>query len=81
MAIFYKFDHYKHKTPYTFDDIELSYTTRFWLRKNGIDNVDELLKYSENDLRKLKYIGIIACAEIKDDLAKFGLTLKENIDE
>lgn len=81
MAIFFKFNHYKHKTPHSFDDIELSFTTRFWLKKNGINNVNELLEYSESDLRRLKYIGPIARAEIKDGLAKFGLALKENVNE
>ena len=58
------------------EDIDFSVRAYNCLKRRGINSLGELILYSEDDIRKIKYLGLKTLEEIKAKLEEFGLHLK-----
>jgi len=61
----------------TIQSLELIGTTRNILAENNINTIGELIKYSEDELSKIPSMGKKYLRDIKDELAKQGITLRK----
>lgn len=57
------------------DNLEMTVRTTNCLKSEGIETIEDLVKWSESDLLKTPNLGKKALTEIKDVLAKLGLSL------
>lgn len=58
------------------EDMDFSVRAYNCLKRRGINSLGELILYSEDDIRKIKYLGLKTLEEIKAKLEEFGLHLK-----
>jgi len=70
-----KYNEYDPKLPIEIS--ELSYRIRKVLRWGNIHTINELTKYKESDLLKMKNYGLKSLKETQQYLTKFGLSLSE----
>lgn len=59
------------------EDLELSVRSYNCLKRQGIDNVQQLLDCSELDLVNIRNFGSKSIEEVKDKLTEMGLSLKQ----
>lgn len=59
------------------DDLDLSVRTFNCLRRYGIAYLSEITSMTENKLKQIHNMGRYSVQEIKDKLAEYGLSLKE----
>ena len=60
----------------TIDDLELSARSQNCLKRAGIQNVEELMQKTEEDMMKVRNLGKKSLKEIKEVLASYGLSFK-----
>ena len=60
----------------TIDDLELSIRSLNCLKRAGIQNVEELMQKTEEDMMKVRNLGKKSLKEIKEVLASYGLSFK-----
>jgi DNA-directed RNA polymerase subunit alpha len=60
------------------DDIDLTVRSYNCLKREGVETIRDLVKYSEQDLTNIRNFGVKSIEEIKDVLADFGLSLRDN---
>ena len=58
------------------EDLDLSVRSYNCLKRAGIDNLKQLLAKDEDDLYRIKNLGMTSLREIKEKVAKFGATIK-----
>lgn len=58
------------------EQMELSARSYNCLKKEGVDTVEQLLELSEDDLSRIRNMGQKSVQEVKEKLAKLGLSLK-----
>ena len=61
----------------TLEDLELSVRVQNCLRMNNIKTLEQLLNYTEVEMEKSRNFGKKSLIEIKEELARFGLKLKD----
>ena len=66
-----------HSKEMPVSELDLSRRARNCLAREGIVNIKGLLEYSENDLRNINNFGIVCLNEIKRELSKLGLKLRD----
>lgn len=64
----------------TIEDLELSVRSFNCLKRASIDTVEELTQRSEEDMMKVRNLGMKSLVEVKNKLAELGLSLKPNDD-
>ena len=64
----------------TIEDLELSVRSFNCLKRASINTVEELTQRSEEDMMKVKNLGMKSLVEVKNKLAELGLSLKPNDD-
>lgn len=64
----------------TIEDLELSVRSFNCLKRASINTVEELTQRSEEDMMKVRNLGIKSLVEVKNKLAELGLSLKPNDD-
>ena len=64
----------------TIEDLELSVRSFNCLKRASINTVEELTQRSEEDLMKVRNLGMKSLVEVKNKLAELGLSLKPNDD-
>ena len=60
----------------TIDDLELSARSQNCLKRAGIQNVEELMQKTEEDMMKVRNLGKKSLKEVKEVLASYGLSFK-----
>ena len=60
------------------EDLELSVRSFNCLKRAGIDTVEELIQYTEEDMMKVRNLGMKSLVEVKNKLNEIGLSLKPN---
>lgn len=58
------------------EDLELSVRSYNCLKREGVNNVQQLVEQSEGDLMKIRNFGAKSIEEVKDKLEQLGLSLK-----
>lgn len=64
----------------TIEDLELSVRSFNCLKRASINTVEELTQRSEEDMLKVRNLGMKSLVEVKNKLAELGLSLKPNDD-
>ena len=64
----------------TIEDLELSVRSYNCLKRASINTVEELTQRSEEDMMKVRNLGMKSLVEVKNKLAELGLSLKPNDD-
>lgn len=64
----------------TIEDLELSVRSFNCLKRASINTVEELTQRSEEDMMKVRNLGMKSLVEVKNKLAEVGLSLKPNDD-
>ena len=64
----------------TIEDLELSVRSFNCLKRASINTVEELTQRSEEDMMKVRHLGMKSLVEVKNKLAELGLSLKPNDD-
>lgn len=64
----------------TIEDLELSVRSFNCLKRASINTVEELTQRSEEDMMKVRNLGMKSLVEVKNKLAELGLSLKPNND-
>lgn len=64
----------------TIEDLELSVRSFNCLKRASINTVGELTQRSEEDMMKVRNLGMKSLVEVKNKLAELGLSLKPNDD-
>lgn len=64
----------------TIEDLELSVRSFNCLKRASINTVEELTQRSEEDMMKVRNLGMKSLVEVKNKLAELGLSLKPNDD-
>ena len=64
----------------TIEDLELSVRSFNCLKRASINTVEELTQRSEDDMMKVRNLGMKSLVEVKNKLAELGLSLKPNDD-
>lgn len=64
----------------TIEDLELSVRSFNCLKRASINTVEELTQRSEEDMMKVRNLGMKSLVEVKHKLAELGLSLKPNDD-
>ena len=64
----------------TIEDLELSVRSFNCLKRASINTVEELTQRSEEDMMKVRNLGMKSLVEVKNKLAEHGLSLKPNDD-
>ena len=64
----------------TIEDLELSVRSFNCLKRAAINTVEELTQRSEEDMMKVRNLGMKSLVEVKNKLAELGLSLKPNDD-
>lgn len=64
----------------TIEDLELSVRSFNCLKRASINTVEELTQRSEEDIMKVRNLGMKSLVEVKNKLAELGLSLKPNDD-
>lgn len=64
----------------TIEDLELSVRSFNCLKRASINTVEELTRRSEEDMMKVRNLGMKSLVEVKNKLAELGLSLKPNDD-
>lgn len=64
----------------TIEDLELSVRSFNCLKRASINTVEELTQRSEEDMMKVRNLGMKSLVEVKNKLAGLGLSLKPNDD-
>ena len=64
----------------TIDDLELSVRSFNCLKRASINTVEELTQRTEEDMMKVRNLGMKSLVEVKNKLAELGLSLKPNDD-
>ncbi len=64
----------------TIEDLELSVRSFNCLKRASINTVEELTQRSEEDMMKVRNLGMKSLVEVKNKLAEIGLSLKPNDD-
>lgn len=64
----------------TIEDLELSVRSFNCLKRASINTVEELTQRSEEDMMKVRNLGMKSLVEVKNKLAELGLSLKPNHD-
>ena len=64
----------------TIEDLELSVRSFNCLKRASINTVEELTQRSEEDMMKVRNLGMKSLVEVKNKLAVLGLSLKPNDD-
>ena len=64
----------------TIEDLELSVRSFNCLKRASINTVEELTQRSEEDMMKVRNLGMKSLGEVKNKLAELGLSLKPNDD-
>ena len=64
----------------TIEDLELSVRSFHCLKRASINTVEELTQRSEEDMMKVRNLGMKSLVEVKNKLAELGLSLKPNDD-
>ncbi len=64
----------------TIDDLELSVRSFNCLKRASINTVEELTQRTEDDMMKVRNLGMKSLVEVKNKLAELGLSLKPNDD-
>ena len=62
----------------TIEDLDLSVRSYNCLKRAGISTVMELTQKSEEDMMKVRNLGKKSLKEVKDKLASYNLSFKEN---
>ncbi len=62
----------------TIDDLELSVRSFNCLKRASINTVEELTQRTEDDMMKVRNLGMKSLVEVKSKLAELGLSLKPN---
>lgn len=62
----------------TIEDLELSVRSFNCLKRASINTVEELTQRSEEDMMKVRNLGMKSLVEVKNKLAELGLSLKPN---
>lgn len=65
------------ETPTTVYDLNIPTRTYDLLQRAGIETVAELTSMSVNDLLKIRNFGIVSLDDVRVELNRYGLTLKE----
>lgn len=60
------------------EDLELSVRSFNCLKRAGINTVEELTQHTEDDMMKVRNLGMKSLVEVKSKLAEMGLSLKPN---
>jgi DNA-directed RNA polymerase subunit alpha len=61
------------------EDLELSVRSYNCLKREGINNVSELVSLSETQLMNIRNFGQKSVDEVKDKLTEMGLSLKDSV--
>ena len=64
----------------TIEELELSVRSFNCLKRASINTVEELTQRSEEDMMKVRNLGMKSLVEVKNKLAELGLSLKPNDD-
>lgn len=64
----------------TIEDLELSVRSFNCIKRASINTVEELTQRSEEDMMKVRNLGMKSLVEVKNKLAELGLSLKPNDD-
>lgn len=64
----------------TIEDLELSVRSFNCLKRASINTVEELTQRSEEDMMRVRNLGMKSLVEVKNKLAELGLSLKPNDD-
>lgn len=73
-------DHKVKALEMTIEDLELSVRSFNCLKRASINTVEELTQRSEEDMMKVRNLGMKSLVEVKNKLAELGLSLKPNDD-
>lgn len=65
-------------TQHTIESLMLSKRAQNCLERAGIDTIEELLSYSQNDLFRLPWVGRVTVKELVDVLSEIGFSLSNN---
>ncbi len=65
----------------TIEELDLSVRSYNCLKRAAITTVNELIQMSEEEMMKVRNLGKKSLKEVKEKLAEFGLTFRENIPE
>ena len=66
------------KTQYpSIEDLELSVRSHNCLKRAGIDSVEKLLQYSEDELLDIRNFGQKSIQEVKNKIKELGLSFKK----
>ena len=63
------------------EELELSVRSFNCLKRAGINTVEELTQRSEDEMMKVRTLGLKSLVEVKNKLAELGLSLKPSDDE
>ena len=61
------------------EDLDLSVRSYNCLKREGINNVSELVALSETQLMNIRNFGQKSVDEVKDKLVELGLSLKDSV--
>ena len=64
----------------TIEELDLSVRSFNCLKRASINTVEELTQRSEEDMMKVRNLGMKSLVEVKNKLAELGLSLKPNDD-
>lgn len=70
---------YELDSPQTIADLGLSVRTYNVLHRSRLVKISDLQTQSEQDLLKIEYMGPVCVADIKRELAVYGLQLKAGV--
>lgn len=62
----------------TIEELELSVRSFNCLKRASINTVEELTQRTEEDMMKVRNMGMKSLVEVKNKLAELGLSLKPN---
>ena len=62
----------------TIEELELSVRSFNCLKRASINTVQELTQRTEEDMMKVRNLGMKSLVEVKNKLAELGLSLKPN---
>ena len=81
MPIFEEIEEEDDKQEYpTIEELELSVRAYNCLKREGVDTVEKLLDYTENELLDIRNFGQKSIQEVKDKIKELGLSFKKNND-
>ena len=61
----------------TIEELELSVRAYNCLKREGIDTVDKLLNYKEDELLQIRNFGQKSIQEVKDKVRELGLSFRK----